>query len=312
MIKKLLRHVWDKRFWGKGSLSLEKMWFLQDDGARLAASSLDPLVKNHLEEIRTNGVAILKGNVPAALCDEVIHDFRNYCIGSPESKDFKDEHSLYERLACLHLVSDAARRVAFSPTVAKITEAAFGKPAVVVGSLFFDKGSAQSIHRDTPAFFTNPLNHFFGVWTALEDVLPGSGPLFYFLKGHTVAPDDELFGNPSVNSKNYFEIVKNGCRHRNLDLIEYYPKKGDTLIWHPALPHGGAPILKPDLSRRSIVFHYIPEGVPIHGADTFFGVRSRIGNKATYRTIAFGDRKVIDQGRPRFFHNRDEGNFDEF
>jgi len=307
MFRKLIRRLSDRR-----DLSLDKMWFLQDGGARLAESRLDTLVKKSLEELGTNGITVLRSNVPPEICDDVVRDFRNYCKGHPESENFKDQHSLYERLASLHLISEAARRIAFNPSVAKILEAAFQKPFVVVGSLYFDKGSTQSIHRDTPAFFTNPLNHYFGVWTALEDIAPGTGPLVYYLKGHTVAPDEDLIRNASINSQNYFKVVVDECRRSGLELVEYYPKKGDTLIWHPALPHGGAPIQKPGVSRRSIVFHYIPRGVSIYGANVFFDKQANLRDTANYKTIRYENYEAIDQGQPRFFHNRYEGNFDEF
>ena len=298
------------RLWNRSSLSREKMWFLQD-ASSIEAASLEPAVKKVLHEIRTHGIGIIKNNISAELCDEANRDFRDYCRQSPESERFRDEHSLYERLACLHMVSEAVRHVGFNETTLKVVEAAFGRRAVIVGSLYFDKGSTQSIHRDTPAFFTNPLNHYFGVWNALEDVVPGSGPLIYYQKGHTALSDTELFGNPSVNARNYFEKVVQACKAKNLKVVEYYAKKGDTLIWHPEMPHGGASILNAGQSRRSIVFHYIPEGVPIHAPDVFFGVRGRIRKTQNYRTVDFGVRPVIDQGRPRFFHNRAEGNFDE-
>jgi phytanoyl-CoA hydroxylase len=286
------------------------MWFLQD-GASLERQDLAPRVREALSGIRTSGVAILKNNIPAELCDEVNRDFGEYCEKAPESSAFRDENLLYERLACLHMVSEAARRIAFAPLTLQVIEAAFSNPAVIVGSLYFHKGSTQSIHRDTPAFFTNPLNHYFGVWTALEDVQPGSGPLIYYEKGHVALPDAKLFGDPSVNAQTYFGEIVAACEKRGLKVVEYYANKGDTLIWHPELPHGGAAILTARQSRRSIVFHYIPEGVPIHGADLFFGAHGVLRKRANYRTIDFGMRKVIDQGPPRFFHNRYEGNFDE-
>jgi ectoine hydroxylase-related dioxygenase (phytanoyl-CoA dioxygenase family) len=308
MLKKLFNRFGAYR---KG-LSLEQMWFLQEPAISPRNAELDPLAEDCFEQLRRNGFAVLPGNVSADICDEVVRDFRAYCEAAPESGKYKDANSLYERLASLHLVSAAARRIAFESRAARVVEAAFAKPFVVVGSLFFDKGSTQSIHRDTPAFFTNPLNHFFGVWTALEDVEPGSGPLLYYRSGHTVAPDDQLLADPSVNSENYFATVVAACQRSGLELVEYYPKKGDTLIWHPQLPHGGAPITKPDQSRRSIVFHYIPTGVPIYGPDTFFGASDKVRKTPNYRTIKFGNYEVIDQGKPRFFHNRYEGNFDEF
>jgi ectoine hydroxylase-related dioxygenase (phytanoyl-CoA dioxygenase family) len=34
------------------------------------------------------------------------------------------------------------------------------------------------------------------------------------------------------------------------------PKRGDLLIWHGALIHGGTPMLNPGLTRRSFICHY--------------------------------------------------------
>jgi hypothetical protein len=296
----------------QGRLSLEPMWFLADDDpGAIAQAPLAPPVKAALQDIRANGVAVLPGNVPHAACDVLVAEFEAYCRTHPESAEYRDAHSLHERLACLHLASEAARRVVFDPNVAAILEAAFRGPFVAVGSLFFEKGSTQDVHRDTPAFFTNPLNHFLGVWTALEDVRPGAGPLVYYRGGHRVARDATLCRNPAVKAKSYFRRVTDACREAGLELVEFHPRKGDTLIWHPELPHGGAAITDPRLSRRSLVAHYIPDGVPIHGADVFFDPAMPVAAAANYRKVSFGRYAAIDQVQPRFFHNRYEGNFDE-
>jgi ectoine hydroxylase-related dioxygenase (phytanoyl-CoA dioxygenase family) len=34
------------------------------------------------------------------------------------------------------------------------------------------------------------------------------------------------------------------------------PKRGDLLIWHGALIHGGTPMQNPELTRRSFICHY--------------------------------------------------------
>ncbi|MEM6316971.1 MAG: hypothetical protein AAF960_04835 [Bacteroidota bacterium] len=38
-------------------------------------------------------------------------------------------------------------------------------------------------------------------------------------------------------------------------------KKGDILIWHANLLHGGNPILNPEHSRKSMTLHYFAEEV---------------------------------------------------
>jgi phytanoyl-CoA hydroxylase len=293
-----------------GTLSAEPMWFLAEPDGSIASSGLPAPVKKALSELRTNGVAILPGNVPHDACDALIRDFEEYCRRHPESAQYRDAHALHERLACLHMVSEAARRVVFDPNVTAIVEAAFRAPPVAVGSLFFEKGSTQSVHRDTPAFFTNPLNRYFGVWTALEAVRAGAGPLIYYRGGHALAPDAALYADRSVTADNYFKRIVQACRDAGLELVEFHPKKGDTLIWHPQLAHGGAAITDPSLSRRSLVAHFIPEGVPIHGADVFFSAEKKVATGKNYRSVKFGRHEAIDQ-KPRFFHNRYEGNFDE-
>ncbi|MFM7170537.1 MAG: hypothetical protein ACKOYH_06760 [Cyanobium sp.] len=40
----------------------------------------------------------------------------------------------------------------------------------------------------------------------------------------------------------------------------FLPKRGDVLIWHGALIHGGTPMANPALTRRSLVCHYTTVG----------------------------------------------------
>jgi hypothetical protein len=60
----------------------------------------------------------------------------------------------------------------------------FARSAGIYTSLLFEYGSQQPIHRDSPFFHTFPINYFFGVWFALEDIHPDSGPLIYVPGGY--------------------------------------------------------------------------------------------------------------------------------
>ena len=42
----------------------------------------------------------------------------------------------------------------------------------------------------------------------------------------------------------------------NLEPSIFLPKRGDLLIWHGALIHGGTRMQNPQLTRRSFVCHY--------------------------------------------------------
>lgn len=162
-------------------LDRTEMWFLSCSEAELLSrQDLDAEVLHTLIALRNDGFAVLKSNIAHEICDALVADFNRYCAASPEAAKYKDEHGLHSRLALFHYESDNAMQVATAKRTIDVVQAAFAGDFNIVGSLFFEKGSTQSVHRDTPAFFTNPLNHFFGVWNALEDIQSGSGELCYY------------------------------------------------------------------------------------------------------------------------------------
>src|SRR5437879_6171983 len=93
-----------------GDLNSEPMWFLKDSSNVIGNSQLPSFVRAALEDIRANGLAVIRGNIPHDACDALVHDFEDYCEKHFESANYRDEYSLHERLANLHLVSDSARR----------------------------------------------------------------------------------------------------------------------------------------------------------------------------------------------------------
>jgi phytanoyl-CoA hydroxylase len=293
-------------------LDTAQMWFLTSSEEELRADkSLDAETLGVLLSLRRDGFAILPGNIDTNLCDAVIRDFDVYCASNPEARQYEDEFGLHSRLALFHYKSRNALRVSQAPRTLRVLNAAFRRDATLVGSLLFEKGSTQDIHRDTPAFFTNPLNHFLGVWNALEDIQENSGELCYYKGGHEILPDADLYADKAIGIDNYFSTVEKACQIAGLKRQLFLPKKGDTLIWLPQLPHGGAPRIDKALSRRSIVFHFIPNGIPIHGANDFFNQSKAIHVGENYSTKSIDGVRMIDMGETRFYHNHSEGNFTE-
>jgi phytanoyl-CoA hydroxylase len=263
-----------------------------------------------IQSLRENGFAVLKDNISASVCDELIADFKSYVSTREDAVKYVDEYNLYDRLASFHLVSQPAQKIMTNDRTLQLLRTIFDEDVSVVGSLYFDKGSTQDIHRDSPAFFTNPLNHYLGVWTALEDIQENSGALQYYVGGHKQLPDATLFFQ-NYDEKTYFKKIIEACEKLGLPKVDYYAKKGDTLIWHPQLPHGGGPRLDRSQTRRSIVFHFKGISCPIYGPADFFSTEKKLPPRF-HRMLNIKGVPVLDHVYPKFYRNRQEGNFDEF
>jgi ectoine hydroxylase-related dioxygenase (phytanoyl-CoA dioxygenase family) len=217
---------------------------------------------------------------------------------------------LHDRLANFHLVSQSAKAIYSQKKLHDLLTILFQCPPKIVGSLFFERSSEQSIHRDTPTFFTNPLNHYVGVWYALEDIDSQQGPLAYYGGSHKIAPDQKL-RQQFDEAEAYNASVIEACEQAGLTLAEFYPQKGDMLIWHPQLAHGGMRCSGPGLTRYSMVMHWMSSRATIHPPKEFFSNGDRIAKDASRYRLLDGV-EAIDHGAPQFFVNRREGNFDEF
>lgn len=200
--------------------------------------------------------------------------------------------------------SEIALKIAFNDLLKETLKKIFNGEPILFSSLFFEKGSEQRIHRDTPYFYTYPKNLFVGVWVALEDIQEGTGELLYYPKGHLFDIDIKNLKRKynDLNWDTYNKEVQHLCEFNKLELVKFLPKKGDVLIWHPELPHGGSKRIHENLSRKSIVFHFKKINVPIYGTNIFF--KQKIF-KTFYREkkLKFGNNFYIDQYKPIFAPN---------
>ncbi|MGP0591334.1 phytanoyl-CoA dioxygenase family protein [Nitrospira sp. T9] len=235
-------------------------------------------------EMINEGFTILKGAIEPGLCDAVVDDYQRYLKRNKKYADqYIDVKGRHNRLVNFHMSSENAMKIGCHNEIMRVLDYLFGYKAGIYTSLTFEYGTEQPIHRDAPFFHTFPVNYFVGAWCALEDIEPDAGPLMYVPGGHRF-PCDQHAIYRRIRTENPEQPDEWVVRHA---LEAYYGEviarsggigntkqavlqKGDVAIWHPQLPHGGAPAINPQKTRRSVVFHCAPETLQVYQHDVFF------------------------------------------
>lgn len=170
----------------------------------------------------------------------------------------------------LHEQSGLANDYFFrNPRLLELLSFLLGKPAIPFQSLSFVQGSEQRAHSDSIHMTTEPPGYLIATWTALEDCTEDGGPLFYYPGSHRLpyimTPDydsgNTRFTIGGDSNRRYEDRIEALIREHGLKKELLLARRGDVLIWHANLLHGGSAITRPEATRRSIVCHYFAEGV---------------------------------------------------
>lgn len=221
------------------------------------------------------GYAVFPRAVSAQLVDEYLEFFEDAWDAPPAGiyahsggEVVTLSRSLYDRVAKvsdLHYYFPQAARIIFPAPVLRFLAQIYERPPVVFQSMTMRKGSEESLHIDTgPLTLTEPMG-LAASWIALEDVKRDSGE-FQFVPGSHALP--EILNNGVSKGHGgdmgaYHKVLMSTlaeCEARGLRTEYFMANKGDVLIWHADLMHGGAKIADPRLTRKSLVCHYTPLG----------------------------------------------------
>ena len=163
------------------------------------------------------------------------------------------------RLQDLWTVIPEVRELAINSYILNILEFLFDDKPRPFQTLNFPVGTQQSVDSDALHFNSKPFGKMCGVWIALEDIEPSSGPLFYYPKSHLLPELSEgLLGFMPV-SDNYSKVIEYWEKQIEINKYERTQailKKGQVIIWHGNLLHGGMPRNDSFTTRHSQVTHY--------------------------------------------------------
>lgn len=153
--------------------------------------------------------------------------------------------------------------IAANPTVLDLLGKLYGRRAFPFQTLNFPVGTEQWLHTDSVHFSSIPERFMCGVWLAMEDVGPDSGPLTYVPGSHrwpvmnnTIIGRRGWKSNP-VSAQDPYAVGWDALiKAQNAQQEFFCARKGQALIWCANLLHGGSRRLDEQLTRWSQVTHY--------------------------------------------------------
>ena len=201
------------------------------------------------KDFNDKGYVILKNLISHETIDNIIQEIY---INNPDN-------IIPGRLTDAWKNFDSIGKLAFDNKILNILENLYNKKPVPFQTLNFYRGTEQKLHSDQIHFCSEPENFMCGLWIAFEDITMEKGPLIYYPGSQKFEFYDMQKLNLKVGDYPSYEnkiddIIKKSKLAPEYGLI----KKGDAIIWHANLIHGGYKRIG-DLTRMSMVIHYFFE-----------------------------------------------------
>lgn len=217
--------------------------------------------KQSLISFENKGFAIIKNYLTDRQADEI-----NEEITSLLYKKTVSQNNSHKIMFAIHK-SELLKNIGNDTDLKELLSALVNGKVILFQSINFLMGSQQHTHSDSIHMTTFPLGGLVGVWIALEDITEENGPLHYYPGSHKLPyylnedynNEGSRFLLGKKSYKDYEEMIEEKIRSKSLRKINFLAKKGDLIIWHANLFHGGNPHLDKSKTRKSMVFHYFKE-----------------------------------------------------
>ncbi|MEO7443963.1 MAG: phytanoyl-CoA dioxygenase family protein [Ferruginibacter sp.] len=235
------------------------------DAQSLAAStlynSLDDVSKQSLLDFTTQGYAVIRNYLTPGKVEAVNIEIEK--LLSEKAVAFTNSNKImfafHQSVVLKNLGEDKCLLEVLSSLVQ-------GK-VKLFQTINFLMGSEQHTHSDSIHMTTYPLGGLLGVWIALEDIDIDNGPLHYYPGSHLLP---YYLNEDYHNAGNFFflggkgyaayeKMIEEKIQEFNLQKTVFTAKKGDVLIWHSNLFHGGEQHSNKNKTRKSMVLHYFAD-----------------------------------------------------
>lgn len=236
---------------------------------RLAAGEIDAADAELCRKWARDGYLILPAFYAAALLDTTWAAYEAAIASgqvSPPHEPIHEGDTRPGRLLNAHFGVPAIDALLHEPQMGRIVSLLLGAAARPFQTIVGHKSSQQLEHSDSIHMTTYPLGYLAANWIAFEDVDPASGPLVYYPGSHRLPYllSEELgIATADYNAgygSRYEPAVQALIARHALTPHHFLAKKGDVLLWHANLLHGGTKVRNPALTRKALVCHFFAEG----------------------------------------------------
>lgn len=249
-------------------------WLDADDAldqisARLQRQEMSEHEAELCRQWRADGYVILPNLIENAVLDRVWAAYEEAISGGriallPEPAGADDPYP--GRFLNPHKKIGAFCQILKHPQLLRLMTVLLGREPRPLQTIAGHKGSQQGLHSDSIHMTTYPLGYLLAAWVAFEDIDADSGPLVYYPGSHRlpyvfskdVGITEEAFrreGYASYHAK-YEPFIRGLVERHELRAHHFHARKGDVLIWHANLIHGGSGRRNLELSRRAVVCHF--------------------------------------------------------
>lgn len=153
------------------------------------------------------------------------------------------------------------------PEICSWVKSLSGHTPIPYQTIASSSGSEQKVHSDSVHMTTFPLGYMIAAWIAVEDIDADCGPVVYYPGSHRLpylssrsVGITEKSADYSAYKAKYEPAIEALIEQENLKPEYLTVKKGDVMLWHANLLHGGSRRNNIELSRKAVVCHYFSEG----------------------------------------------------
>ncbi len=266
------------------------LWPDQPNALDLISGKLDTgqITERQAEKLTfwvNNGYVILENAIDPALADRAALDLERAYAGefpelkfechavAPDHIPWRPDINRHPAKALdIHHFSPAIRELMFADAITEFLGLIFEAKSFASQTLGFLRGSAQEGHQDSAYVAYTIPRQFAATWAALEHVTVGAGELFYYPGSHrfedftykadykSVHEAHRMSGEMPTREQveRHVRSLEERAAERGIPKMQFAARKGDVLVWHADLVHGGNPVSR-DITRKSIVTHYCPK-----------------------------------------------------